>query len=166
MKNVSDDRSDGRHPGIQIAEAPVCSLLLQVVRAHAQLATEMLHEVGVVPPQEVVLLYLDDHGTCTQTELVRFMGRDRSTVTNTLQSMQRSGLIERRRSTTDARTMLVSLSERGGELVPGIRRIWERLEEETVGQLEAGLRDEFARALRLIRSNLWSILAGDKSTAE
>ena len=95
-----------RHLGTHVEGAPVGSLLLQVVRAHAQLGTRLLRREGVVPPQEIVLLHLDEQGPVAQADLVHYLGRDRPTVTNTLQAMERAGLIERTPSPTDRRENL------------------------------------------------------------
>lgn len=151
-------RRKQRHTGIQIEEAPVSSLLLQVVRVHALLATEMLAELGLTPPQEVVMLYLDDHGPCPQQEIVRFMGRDRSTVTNTLQAMERAGLIHRQRSDTDARALVVTLSEKGRELIPRVRETWARIEAATVDGLNGEQLGALVDALSRIKEGLWTVL--------
>ena len=75
------DQPEQRHPGVSVAGAPVGSLLLQVIRAHAALATEMLAEIGVSAPQELVLMQLAEHGgRWPQSELVRYLGRDFSKV--------------------------------------------------------------------------------------
>ena len=156
-----DMKTDKTHPGISIKEAPFSSLLLQVVRAHALLATELFQQIGIVPPQEVVLLYLDEHGPCPQREIVRFMGRDRSTVTNTLQAMERAGLIERTPSPTDRRAMVVGLTEEGRRRIPGARAAWHRLEEVTTRGLTDAQRSALLRALTVVRDELDRALAED-----
>lgn len=155
-----DMKTDKTHPGISIKEAPFSSLLLQVVRAHALLATELFQQIGIVPPQEVVLLYLDEHGPCPQREIVRFMGRDRSTVTNTLQAMERVGLICREPSDTDRRALIVSLSEKGRALVPQVRRIWAEIEKKTIGSLSEEYLLTLMQGLAQIRAGLAEELRG------
>ncbi|RNL86944.1 MarR family winged helix-turn-helix transcriptional regulator [Halostreptopolyspora alba] len=144
-------RQQKPHPGVQIDEAPLGSLLLQTVRAHAALATSLLAELGLAVPQEVVLLYLQDHGRVPQSELVRFMGRDRSTVTATLQTMERAGLVERTPSKTDRRSMDVDLTETGHALCPRVRAAWAELERLTFGPLDQRQRDDLASALGAAR---------------
>lgn len=155
-----DMKTDKTHPGISIKEAPFSSLLLQVVRAHALLATELFQQIGIVPPQEVVLLYLDEHGPCPQREIVRFMGRDRSTVTNTLQAMERVGLICREPSDTDRRALIVSLREKGQALVPQVRRIWAEIEKKTIGSLSEEHLSTLMQGLAQIRAGLAEELRG------
>lgn len=151
-------READRHPGIHIDEAPVSSLLLQVVRAHALLATELLAEIGVVPPQEIVLLYLDQHGPSPQREIVRFMGRDRSTVTHTLQALERHGLVQREASKDDRRALVVALTAKGRELVPQVRRTWAAIEATTFGGLSPEQLDALVKALGSVRAELLGAL--------
>jgi DNA-binding MarR family transcriptional regulator len=151
MPTFDREHDKGPHPGVHVAEAPIGSLLLQAVRAHGILATALLAELGLVAPQELVLLYLQDHGRVPQSELVRFLGRDRSTVTATLQAMERSLLIVRAASDTDRRAMNVDLTETGRELCPRIRDAWAELERLTFGQLSQWQREQLAVGLRSVR---------------
>lgn len=142
------------HIGISVAEAPLSSLMLQLVRAHAAIATAMLQQIGLVAPQELVLLFLQENGSAPQSEIVYFLGRDRSTVTNTLQAMQRAGLITRTTSQTDKRSIVVSLTGKGRRLCPAIREIWSELERMTFGRLTARQRATLARLFSDIRQGL------------
>jgi len=164
MKPDSRQRT-GRHAGIHIEEAPVSSLLLQVVRAHALLAAAMFAEVGLVPPQEVVILYLDDHGPCHQREIVRFMGRDRSTVTNTLQAMERAGLIIRKPSDADGRSLIVVLSDKGRKLAPKVREVWAEIEAKTTRELDREQLSALTAALGRLREGLAAALDGISARA-
>lgn len=150
--------------GVQVAEAPLGSLLLQTVRAHAALAASLLAELELVAPQEVILLYLQDHGRIPQTELVRFLGRDRSTVTATLQTMERAALIARTPSATDRRAMEVDLTEAGRALCPRIRAAWAELEGLTFGSLDQRQRDELTSALGAVRdaARVYAAEKGDR----
>ena len=151
------------HVGISVAEAPLSSLMLQLVRAHATIATAMLKQIDLVAPQELVLLFLQEHGRTPQSEIVYFLGRDRSTVTNTLQAMERAGLITRTPSQTDKRSMVVSLTSKGRRLCPRIREIWSELERMTFGGLTAQQGDDLAQLFTDIRQGLPP--AGELSSA-
>ncbi|MEO3747267.1 MarR family transcriptional regulator [Plantactinospora sp. B5E13] len=150
----TDDRGRAPHAGVSVSEAPLSSLLLQVVRAHATLATTMLQRINLVAPQELVLLFLQERGRTAQTDIVHFLGRDRSTVTNTLQAMERADLITRTQSRTDRRTAVVALTSKGRQLCPQVRDIWTELEHRTFGGLDKQQRDNLAQALADIRRTL------------
>jgi DNA-binding MarR family transcriptional regulator len=142
------------HVGISVAEAPLSSLLLRTVRAHAAVATSMLQRIDLVAPQELVLLFLQENGRSPQSEIVHFLGRDRSTVTNTLQAMERADLITRTPSGTDKRTMIVALSGKGRRLCPKVREIWSELERLTFGGLTDQQRADLAQTLAEVRRGL------------
>jgi Transcriptional regulators len=155
----SADRNDRdgarpRHVGTSIEGAPVGSLLLQVVRAHARVGTELLNRAGVASPHEIVLLYLDAHGPVPQTELVHYMGRDRSTVTATLQAMERAGLVMRTPSPSDKRAMIVQLLEKGRHAVPRAQAAWQELERRTTRLLTVSQRAQLMAALAAVRDAL------------
>jgi MarR family transcriptional regulator, lower aerobic nicotinate degradation pathway regulator len=156
LEDPNLERSAGRAPhiGTSIDGAPVGSLLLQVIRAHARVGTELLQEVGVVSPHEIVLLYLDTHGAVPQTELVHYLGRDRSTVTATLQAMERAGLVTRTPSMSDKRAMNVQLSRKGRAAVPRAQAAWRELERRTTRTLTPKQQADLTAALSAIRDAL------------
>lgn len=142
------------HVGVSIAGAPIGSLLLQVIRAHARVGTELLNEAGVASPHEIVLLYLDTHGPVPQSDLVHYMGRDRSTVTATLQAMERAGLVTRTSSPTDKRAMIVQLSRKGRDAVPRAHAAWLELEHRTTSGLTQKQQADLIDTLSTIRDAL------------
>jgi DNA-binding MarR family transcriptional regulator len=146
----------GRHPGVSVPGAPVSSALLQTIRAHATAGAEMLAAIGLVPPQELILMRLAERGDLPQSDLVYFLNRDRSTVTNTLQAMERAGLIERRPSTSDRRAIDVDLTDKGRKLVPQAQAIWLELERQTTSLLAEADREPLLRGLAAIRESLWN----------
>lgn len=151
---ATQSRKTPRHVGVTIDGAPVGSLLLQVIRAHARVGTELLAEAGVAAPHEIVLLYLDTRGPVPQTELVHYMGRDRSTVTATLQAMERADLVERLPSPDDKRAMIVQLTKRGRDTVPRARAAWHELERRTTRSLTPSQQSDLLNALTAIRNAL------------
>lgn len=153
-ESVASDAGSRRDPGVRVDGAPVGSLLLQVIRAHARVATELLDAAGVVPPHEIVLLHIDAHGPVPQAELVRYLGRDRSTVTATLQAMERAGLVSRTASASDRRAMVVRLTDRGRAAVPRVRAAWRELERRTTRTLDAAQRESLMTGLAAVRDAL------------
>lgn len=136
------------------AGAPVGSLLLQVLRAHARVGTELLNAAGVASPHEIVLLCIDARGSVPQTELVHYMGRDRSTVTATLQAMERAELVTRSPSPSDKRAMVVRLTEQGRNAVPRAQAAWHELERRTTRTLTPSQQADLLTALAAVRDAL------------
>ncbi|MDQ3406280.1 MAG: MarR family transcriptional regulator [Actinomycetota bacterium] len=139
---------------IEVPRAPIGSALLRLIRAHAQFGTTLLAEIGLAPPQELILLRLDEHGTLPQSEIVRFLNRDRSTVSTTLRTMERTGLITRGASARDRRALDVSLTDAGRALCPAVRAAWADLEEAAFAHLPADVRAMLVRAMGSARDAL------------
>ncbi|WP_171180025.1 MarR family winged helix-turn-helix transcriptional regulator [Ruegeria sp. HKCCD8929] len=71
-----------------------------------------IQPLGVAPAQFMVLLELWTRDGRTQADLVGALDVEQATMANTLNRMQRDGLIERRASDTDRRSRLVFLTDR------------------------------------------------------
>ncbi|MEX0365967.1 MAG: MarR family winged helix-turn-helix transcriptional regulator [Ruegeria sp.] len=71
-----------------------------------------IQPLGVAPAQFMVLLELWARDGRTQADLVGALDVEQATMANTLNRMQRDGLIERRASETDKRSRLVFLTDR------------------------------------------------------
>lgn len=134
--------------------APVGSALLRLLRAHAQLGTALLARIGVPPPQELILLRLEEYGPLPQSDIVRYLYRDRSTTSATLQAMERAGLISRTPSPTDRRALDVTITDAGLALCPAVREAWARLEDTAFSHLSVGDRARLADAMNTSRDAL------------
>lgn len=133
--------------GVHVPQAPVGSALLRLLRAHAQLGTALLAGIGVPPPQELILLRLEEHGTLPQGDLVRYLYRDRSTTSATLQTMERAGLITRSPSPSDRRALDVTITDAGRALCPAVRDAWAELEETAFSHLSSDGRAALVAAM-------------------
>jgi DNA-binding MarR family transcriptional regulator len=151
---IPPDSRDPAESTVDVAEAPIGSALLRLVRAHARLGASLLAEIGLAPPQELVLLRLDEYGTLPQSDIVRFLNRDRSTVSSTLQAMERAGLIVRTPSPGDGRALDTSITQAGLALCPAIRQVWAELELMSFGHLNAEVRTTLIEALSASRDAL------------
>src|SRR5690606_17050373 len=69
------------------------------------------------------------------------------TVINTLQAMDRAGLVLRERSGRARRALVVALSEKGRALVPGARTTWAEIEQRTIGGLSGARLSALVQAL-------------------
>lgn len=68
--------------------------------------------------QCVVLLHLDKNDGPTQTDLASKLHKDRSNLTRILDVMEKGGLIERRRGSSDRREFNVFITQKGREVIP------------------------------------------------
>ena len=102
---------------------------------------------GLTQRQFAVLEAASLKAGLTQTELVRLTGIDRSTLADLVARMTAKGLLERERSTLDARAKAVRLSEDGLARLEAARPRVEAADRRIMGLLPKGHRDGFLKQL-------------------
>ena len=102
---------------------------------------------GLTQRQFAVLEAASLKAGLTQTELVRLTGIDRSTLADLVARMTAKGLLERERSTLDARAKAVRLSDAGLARLEAARPRVEAADRRIMGLLPKGHRDGFLKQL-------------------
>jgi len=92
-------------------------------------------QFGLTPSEGHMLTYLRSYSPTPVGELHRVFGIKRSTLTSTLDRMEKRRLITRRLSTEDRRVFLVDLTRRGRITADGVRVAAEDLERGILEQL-------------------------------
>ena len=77
---------------------------------------EMLKEYGVAPGQFAPLVMLFEQDGLTQAELCRRINVEQPTMANTLDRMERDGLIQRKPDPADKRRATIHLTARASEM--------------------------------------------------
>ncbi len=119
-------------------DTPVSTAIYQLARAHKAFAASMLRDLGLYPNQELLLMQLEGVESRSQSDLVRTLMLDHSTVAKSLRRMETAGLVTRRPSPSDRRAVDVSLTQRGTELLERIHAVWAQLETTTSHGLSEG----------------------------
>lgn len=94
----------------------VCFALYRASRALTQLYRPLLDELDLTYPQYLVLLVLWERGPITVRELGQALDLDSGTLSPMLKRLATRGVIERKRSAEDERSVVVHLTEQGDEL--------------------------------------------------
>ncbi|MBD3837733.1 MarR family transcriptional regulator [Brevundimonas sp.] len=102
---------------------------------------------GLTQRQFAVLEAASLKAGLTQTELVRMTGIDRSTLADLVTRMTAKGLLERERSTLDARAKAVRLSTDGAARLEAARPRVEAADKRIMGLLPKGQREAFLNQL-------------------
>lgn len=134
-------------PSFAHPSAPIIYALFRVARKGRSTVAAMLQPLGLYPGQEVLLLYLGEQGALSQGQLTNALGLDHSTVAKMVRRMQVARLVERRRSASDRRVTLVSLTEEGERACLAVRDVWARLEQIVTAPLSPRDRTHFLRLL-------------------
>jgi MarR family transcriptional regulator, transcriptional regulator for hemolysin len=131
-------------------------MLLLSLASHA-LQTELtagLAGLGISPRAQCVLTHAQ-RSDQTQSQLAQQCGLDKTTMVVTLDELEKSGLAQRRLSSTDRRARIVVLTPAGQEILARAQTIVSGIFDDVLGALPAGERDVFVAGLeRLVAGRL------------
>ncbi len=128
--------------------------VFSLARAHRALAADLLRPLGLHPGQELLLMFLWEHGPQRQTDLARYVATDSASMTRTVQRLERSGFVRRRPSPDDRRVTLVEPTPASQALRPRVAEIWAQLEQATAGALTSAEHEEATALLRGLEENV------------
>lgn len=115
---------------------------------------DMLKAYGVAPGQFAPLVMLFEQDGLTQAELCRRVKVEQPTMANTLQRMERDGLIRRKGDAGDKRRALVYLTARAREMQAKIMEGARAVSGQTVKGLTAADQDDMFRLVARMVENL------------
>jgi DNA-binding MarR family transcriptional regulator len=135
-------------------DTPVSTAIYQLARAHKAFAASMLRELGLYPNQELLLMQLEGVESRPQSDLVRTLMLDHSTVAKSLRRMEAAGLVARRPSASDRRAVDVSLTQRGTVLLERIHAVWAQLEATATQGLSARDTEELVAGMHAMQRRI------------
>ncbi|MFF9056665.1 MarR family winged helix-turn-helix transcriptional regulator [Streptomyces erythrochromogenes] len=147
-----------------VLDGPVSHAISRVSRLHRIVAGRLLRDLGLHPGQEFLMMHLWDSGAVRQSELIKAVGLDPSTVTKMLQRLEQSGHVRRRPDPADRRASLVEVTEASCGLFTEVSRAWGELERQTLDGLDAAERAELGRLLGKVEGSLCTAVAGGGDT--
>ena len=101
----------------------LCFAVYACSREITKLYYPHLKELGLTYTQYITMLVLWEHPTISAKDLGSALYLDSGTLTPLLKKLEHMGLIQRRRSTEDERSLLVSLTQKGQDLKEAAREI-------------------------------------------
>ena len=138
--------ADGETP------SDLCWLLSRASYILTTQMTAALQELGVSPRAHCVLAAAMG-GEHTQTDLVRMVGLDKTTMVVTLDELEAAGLAERRPSKSDRRARVVVVTKAGERKVREGQEIAERIRASVLEALPPADREVFISALTTLVSD-------------
>ncbi|MFC5800647.1 MarR family winged helix-turn-helix transcriptional regulator [Streptomyces formicae] len=133
---------------------PVSHAVSRVARLHRIAAGKLLRRLGLYPGQEMVMMHLWETGPVRQSDLIKAVALDPSTVTKMLQRLEQSGHVRRRPDPADRRAVLVEATGASCALNADVARAWSELEDHTLAGLDPAERAELIRLLAKVEANL------------
>ncbi|MFF7729309.1 MarR family winged helix-turn-helix transcriptional regulator [Streptomyces sp. NPDC008001] len=135
-------------------DGQISHAIARVARVHRITAGNLLRRLGLYAGQELLMMRLWDAGPQRQSELIRLLGLDPSTVTRMVQRLEQAGLVTRQPCSEDRRVVIVATTEAGEALRKEVAQVWQELEDRTLAGLGDADRSELARLLAHVEGNL------------
>ena len=117
---------------------------------------DALQDLGVAPGQFAPLVMLFEEDGLTQAELCRRINVEQPTMANTLERMERDGLVRRKADSEDRRRAHVFLTARAKEMQVQVMEAARAVSNRTVSRLSAGEQDDMFRLVGRMVENLKS----------
>lgn len=132
-------------------EGDISYALIQLIKEHRRQADEALKQLGLYAGQEWILFLLWEKDGLSQSQLAARLRLELSTITKSVQRMERAGLVKRRDDEQDSRISRVYLTEAGRALYEPAMQVWKDLDDRTCYHMtdieQAFLRRLLAQAL-------------------
>ncbi len=141
---VKSGNKSKRGPGLSGSPSHLMHRALQLA---LDIYSEETGPDGLTQRQFAVLEAVSHKSGLTQTDLVRATGIDRSTLADLVARMTTKGLLDREKSTLDARAKAVRLSPAGEAALEAARPQVEAADKRIMGLLPKGKRDGFLELL-------------------
>jgi MarR family transcriptional regulator, lower aerobic nicotinate degradation pathway regulator len=139
-----------RHDQDYILDRQVGFVLRLAQQRHTTIFASLMIE-GLTPTQWAALAKLKEIGPSSQNLLGRLTAMDAATIKGVIDRLSKRGFTRTRPDPTDARRLLVALTERGAALYERVRPLAARITEQTLAPLSEGERAElFGLLSRLI----------------
>jgi len=121
-------------------------LLRRAHQRHLSLFNDRMGD-GITPQQFAALTKLRELGKTSQNELGRQIAMDQSTINGVVKRLMARGLVERVKSPTDQRRLLVSLTDTGRDMVQGALPAAHEISDATLAPLSDRERKTLSRLL-------------------
>lgn len=139
--------------------------LTQVIGARDRRLVAALKDFGLRVPEYRALAALYARRRCSMSELADLSSIDRTTLTRTVDRMQRSGWLTRLADAEDMRVTRLSLTAAGEKLFARIWPVVDELNRAAVAKLPPGTVDMLHWTLAQMKSNLENEPAADERAA-
>lgn len=134
-----------------------------IVRYSQIFLNRKLQELDIGHAEQVILTYLIDKETVNQETIARHFMIDKGTIAKTLSRLEKKHYIKRFTNLKNQREKLVSLSEKGEEIISHMRRVldnWDICLFEGINQTE---KEKFIEVTSVMASNATKVISEEWS---
>ena len=129
-------------------------LLNQVFIAYRSNLEKLLNEINLHSGQVFILIELWNEDGQSQNQIAKRLNLSAPTINKMIKNLARNGFLQSNKSTTDGRTSVIQLTEKGLAVRHQVERIWLDLEMDIYSNLTPTEKIVFTQLLEKIRTNL------------
>lgn len=137
--------------------------ILRVMRLHRSVIEKRVGELGLHRTQHMLLNYLSNSdGAPSQKQIAERFDVTPAAIATSLKKMEKNGLIERKSSEADNRVKVITVSEKGRELLEKTRMIFKQIDDAMFDGVSESEHSEMKRIFAIMTDNLLNIGAVDE----
>lgn len=137
--------------------------ILRVMRLHRSVIEKRVGELGLHRTQHMLLNYLShSDGAPSQKQIAERFDVTPAAIATSLKKMEKNGLIERKSSEADNRVKVITVSEKGRELLEKTRMIFKQIDDAMFDGVSESEHSEMKRIFAIMTDNLLNIGAVDE----
>ncbi len=147
---------------IMMKKEKIETILIHQIGYTSRLMSNCINRIASVRGLDVsygqmpIMMMLRARETCPQNDIVKAVMKEKATVTRLINSMEKKGLVSKRKNPDDKRNNLISLTQKGKALMDDLQPLLENFNK----QVRTGLPEEdiqyFDRIIRKVQQNIFS----------
>lgn len=119
-----------------------------------QSLTKVLKDFDIAPEQRAILDFIEQDNTLSQNELSLNLGKDKTTISRTLDAIEKKGYIVRVPTLEDKRVKTINLTPSGQEVLNKTKIVMENFRESMIDNFTSDEVDVMFRLLDKISNNI------------
>ncbi|WP_251390138.1 MarR family winged helix-turn-helix transcriptional regulator [Mediterraneibacter agrestimuris] len=153
MREKKDEREE-KDMELKFEDMPMMGILSQIAHLSECYAKQAFETCDLKPWQAGILVVLSMEGELSQRELAAKLDLTPSSITTSIQKMEKMGYIVRKPDTADQRILRLILTDKSREYLRYIKEVTEQMEKHIFKGLNMEEKMLFKRLLLQVRENL------------
>lgn len=141
---------------IDYTQICVCANLRKKTRVVTQLYDKLLQPTGLKITQYSMLANIDYQQSVSISRLGEILLLDQTTITRNINLLKQNGYVDITKDPQDARTKVITLTEKGGEKLNEAAPIWEEIQEKIINDIGLEKYEDFYETLKSIQKIIQS----------
>lgn len=141
---------------IDYTQICVCANLRKKTRVVTQLYDKLLQPTGLKITQYSMLANIDYQQSVSISRLGEILLLDQTTITRNINLLKQNGYVDITKDPQDARTKVITLTEKGDEKLNEAAPIWEEIQEKIINDIGLEKYEDFYETLKSIQKIIQS----------